>query len=459
VFFTHAREALDFHYERKLYDVAGRKLADPRVVHRMILAVDDFGNELQSAAIAYGRRHDASDPLLTAEDRANQGKSHVTYTESAYTNPIFLDDAYRSPFSAEVLTYELIKVTPAGSLPDITNLFGFEEMVGKVAQAGDGQHDLPYEDLDAAGAIEAHPYRRPIEHVRALYRKDDLSSGLPLGILESRALPFQRYKLAFTPGLLTLYQRGSENLLPNTVNILGGGDGGYVLSDDKKALGLFPSSDPDGHWWIPSGQVFYSPNKADTPTQELVTAEAHFFLVRRFRDPFGNDAAVLYDGYDLLVLETEDALQNKVTAGERAADGSITHRNDYRVLQPALLTDPNGNRSEAMFDALGLVAGTAVMGKENGPDGKPKGDSLANFRADLTQQEIDQFFCRSERSVRCYIAGKRNHTHRLRPRSLRARRPAVLRRHSCPRDPCQRSGAEPSDQVPDQLQLFRRLRA
>ena len=37
--------------------------------------------------------------------------------------------------------------------------------------------------------------------------------------------------------------------------------------------------------------------------------------------------------------------------------------NDYRVLQPAQVTDANGNRSEVAFDALGLVVGTAVMGK------------------------------------------------------------------------------------------------
>ena len=28
-----------------------------------------------------------------------------------------------------------------------------------------------------------------------------------------------------------------------------------------------------------------------------------------------------------------------------------------------MMTDPNGNRSEVAFDALGMVAGTAVMGK------------------------------------------------------------------------------------------------
>src|SRR5262249_14516044 len=150
-------------------------------------------------------------------------------------------------------------------------------------------------------------------------------------------------------------------------------EGGYVLSDDKKAAGLFPDADPSGYWWIPSGQLFYSPIKGDA--KELAIGRQHFFLPRRVEDPFGNAALILYDKQDLLVLETEDALGNKSTVGERlndtsiaadadrASDGSTSNRNDYRVLQAALLSDANGNRSEVAFDALGLVAGTAVMGK------------------------------------------------------------------------------------------------
>ena len=53
--------------------------------------------------------------------------------------------------------------------------------------------------------------------------------------------------------------------------------------------------------------------------------------------------------YDLLPVSVHDAVQNNITAV-----------NDYRVLQPVLVTDPNGNRSTVAFDALGLVAGTAV---------------------------------------------------------------------------------------------------
>lgn len=88
--------------------------------------------------------------------------------------------------------------------------------------------------------------------------------------------------------------------------------------------------------------------------------------------------------------ETRDALDNRVTVGERDTSGVITRRTqDYRVLQPWLVMDPNRNRSAVAFDALGMVVGTAVMGK---PEEIPvPGDSLTGFRADLTQAEIDAF--------------------------------------------------------------------
>ena len=50
------------------------------------------------------------------------------------------------------------------------------------------------------------------------------------------------------------------------------------------------------------------------------------------------------------------------------------------------MTDPNGNRSEAAFDSLGLVVATAIIGK-NG-----EGDLLEGFKTDLPQDELKAFF-------------------------------------------------------------------
>ena len=382
VFFTHPRESIDFHYERRLVQIGSKIVADPRVTHAMTLEVDGYGNALKSVAIGYGRRPGLSP--LQGDDRQKQEQIQITYTENEVTNPINQEDNYRNPLPSEARTYELIKVTPDRNLPDITNLFGFEEMVAKAGQAGDGSHDLAYEDVDAAGATTNHPYRRLIEQVRTLYRKDDLTALLPLGEVETLALPGESYKLAFTPGLLNqIYVRNAQKLLPtNPGDVLAGGGpdrGGYV------------DLDSDGHWWIPSGRVFLSPNSSENAAQELTFARHHFFLPHRYRDPFytsaiSTESFVTFDDHKLLIVETRDALENTVH--------SVS---DYRVVTPRLVTDPNGNRAEVAFDALGMVCGTAVMGKENEPDGQPKGDSLADFVADLTSADLETFIAQPRR--------------------------------------------------------------
>jgi len=361
VFFTHSRETVDFHYERKLFDVLGNKLADPRVTHSITFAVDNFGNVLTAANIGYGRRHDAAEALFTAADHARQKQTQITFIVSTYTNPVEEVDAYRVPLPSDVRTFELIELpslTPAAHNPQITNLFPFAELEAKIQAAGDGDHDINYENLNATGIETGHPYRRPIEHLRTLYRRDDLSGPLALGELQSLALPFEIYKLAFTTGLVQQVYgaRVSDEMLTD--------EGGFVHSEN------------DSNWWIPSGQAFYSPQPDDTSVQELAFARQHFFLAHRSRDPFGATSTIHFDDYDLLTLETEDPLHNKVTIA----------RNNYRVLQPELITDANRNRSEVAFDAMGLVVGTALRGKAD----ESKGDSLADFEPDLDDATISE---------------------------------------------------------------------
>jgi RHS repeat-associated protein len=363
VFFTHARETIDYHYERKLFQVGAQQLADPRVTHSMTLAVDAYGNVQQSVAIGYGRRHDEPDPLLTGADRKKQTQTLVTLTESSYTKPIFTPDQYRAPLQYETRTYELLKIAPQANLSLTTNLFGFEEMGQQVRAASDGHHDIPYEDLAGQGAQGTAPYRRLIEQVRTLYRNDDLSAPLPLGEATSLALPWESYKLAFTPGLLALF---TSKMLPADVAAL------------LKSEGKYQDLDVDGHLWIPSGQTFFS---SDPANPDSAFAHDHFYLIQAAQDPFGNVSHVTYDTHDLLIQQTTDPLANTVSA-----------EHDYRVLQPRMITDPNGNRSEVAFDVLGMVVGTAVTGKALEPDGKPKGDLLQGFVADLSEGQISSFF-------------------------------------------------------------------
>jgi RHS repeat-associated protein len=376
VFFTHAREAITFHYERVLYDIDECRRADPRVSHSLTLAVDDYGNVLQSVAIGYGRRFPDPSPLLTKPDRSKQADIQLIFTETNYTNAVRERDDYRTPLSAESCTYELLQVWPDAAQPDVTNLFRFDELRAKVQAAGDGRHDIKYEDANSTALQPGHPYRRPIKHVRHLYRPNDLGASagdtaalLPIGTLESRALFGNVYKLAFTPGQIErVYRRNGTALLPALADVLGsrGPEGaGYV------------DLDGNGTWWLPAGRLFYDTDPSTKPEQELARAERHFFMPRRFVDPFGHATTIEHDPHDLMVVRTTDAV------GDMAAAS-----NDYRVLRAALLTDANGNRTTASFDTLGLVVGTAVMGKVT----EYLGDSLAGFAADLSQRQVDSFF-------------------------------------------------------------------
>jgi RHS repeat-associated protein len=362
VFFTHARETLNYHYERNP--------ADPRIEHTLTLEADAFGNVRRALAVGYGRR--APDASLLAADQDKQSAVLITYTQSGHTNAIndvvLEADVYRAPLPCDIKTYELTGFTPSGH-------FGFGEWTANNFSQLDLTPEIPYEQ--AAGA--AQPQKRLIERICTRYRSNDLSTLLPLGTMQSVAIAGEAYKLAFTPGLLanvfsrTIGTNPPEDLLPNPAQVLagaGGDRGGYIE--------LFP----DGHWWIPSGRTFFDvnanpANPAATAPQELMEARSHFFQPELFVDPFGNTTTVLYDADRLFPVHQADPLGN-------ATDVAL----DYRVLQPRLITDSNGNRSAAAFDALGLVAGTAVQGKVT----ETLGDSLAGFDPNPAQLQIDTFF-------------------------------------------------------------------
>jgi RHS repeat-associated protein len=310
VFFVHPRHTLNLHYERKP--------SDPRMQHEVVLDVDDFGNVTRSAAIGYPRRTPAE---------PEQARLWATVTQHTFANRPHESGWYRVGVPVETLVSEL-----TGLAAPALGILSADEVRAKAASVP----EVPYE-VPAMGGGQ----RRVIERDRQLYYRDDLSGPLPLGQVESRALAFETYRQVFTPGLLAnaYGTRVTDAILQ--------GEGRYVRQD--------------GVWWAPSGRAIFDPTRFYLPIETI--------------DPFGQHHRVRYDAYALLALEAEDPLQNRTTVGLRDAAGTITQNgNDYRVLAPALLTDPNRNREAVEFDALGRVVKTAVMGKE----GAGEGDTLAD---------------------------------------------------------------------------------
>lgn len=302
-----------------------RNVIDPRIGHTLTLEVDEFGNVLKSVAIAYPRR---------TPFHPEQSSTLITVTESRFINKpndqVNDPDWRRIGVAFETLTREIAGVTPA------SEVFALAEINNAIS----GAVEVPYEAVPSSG-----PQQRLIERERSLFWKNDLSGPAPLGQIESLALPFEGYKQAFTPGLIAQVF-GSRVANPLLLN-----EGKYVLLD--------------GVWWIRSGQTLFE-------TQHVNSDRDPFYLPIAFKDPFDNVSHTSYDTYSLFVTTTTDALGNQVTA-----------ENDYRVLQPALMTDPNGNRAAVAFDELGMVVATAVMGKTNAGEGDTLADPTTKLEYDL----------------------------------------------------------------------------
>jgi RHS repeat-associated protein len=339
VFFAHPLHTLSLHYERHR--------DDPRIQHEILLALDEFGNIECSAVLAYPRRERgrAQQELSSGQTLNEQKRAWITVSERSYANRSKEADWYRIGVSVESQTSELTGVP----LPS----HGVLSHAALLSALG-GAREIAYESVPGSG-VE----RRVIERQRALYYRDydtleefrdDALGPLPVGEVTQRALPHQLLQLAFTPGFLAqvFETRVTASMLT--------AEGGYV--------------DQDGGWWAASGRTVFDPEK--------------FYLAVESVDPFAQRQFVRYDSYDLLVLDTEDALHSRLTAGLRDAAGGITSNgNDYRTLAPALLCDPNRNRTLVEFDALGMVVKQWQMGREGTSDGDGIDQAGVLLRHDL----------------------------------------------------------------------------
>ncbi|WP_275936559.1 toxin TcdB middle/N-terminal domain-containing protein, partial [Chondromyces apiculatus] len=328
VFLVCPREAISLYYERHR-DSQGR--LDPRVTHALTLQVDAYGVATKRVAVAYPRRHGTSAV-------AAQNALHVTLTEIEVVHLAEAVEGYRLGIPLSTRTFELHGLTAPASL------YTFEGMAAAVAEAS-GKAARAYEDWPpAAGAeLPAVSERRLLEDVRVRYQDStDLPAPLDLGQADPRALPYESYQLALTQGQIDAAFNDGQPRVSSAILL----EGGYVQLPGTPG------------WWIPSGrQVFDA---------------ATFYLPTSVIDPWGAASTIAYDPYALLVERTEDALGNEVVVV-----------NDYRVMSPVEITDPNGNRSAVRLDALGMVVATAVMGKVGDQDGDTLDDPTTTLEIDL----------------------------------------------------------------------------
>jgi RHS repeat-associated protein len=368
VFLVTESEAISYTYELDLLTTTPQ--LDPRIAHTLNLSTDEFGNVLESVAIAYHRIGRHTDPALSSTDQdliaIVQQENHVAYTKNAFT---ILDSTitisandHRLPLPCEVKTCELTGILPVA---------GFYFTLAELRNANiSSWQEIPYHTLPDLTKRQ----KRGVELVRNLYFKDDLSTPLPFGSHNYLGLPYETYKLALTRSLLdAIYtDAAGHNKLLQSI------DGAQTVLNklnDPKISGYLsgtllqtrfasiPATELSGQYWIRSGIAGFASDAAD-----------HFYLPERYTDPFENISNIEYDGqYDLFIQSTTDALGNSTSVSSF----------DYRVLSPREMIDANENVSEVWYDALGLPIAVAMRGKGS------QGDSLTNFTHALANPSID----------------------------------------------------------------------
>ncbi|MFL5587805.1 MAG: SpvB/TcaC N-terminal domain-containing protein [Ktedonobacteraceae bacterium] len=164
---------------------------------------------------------------------------------------------------------------------------------------------------------------------RHYYWSPTQNQPYPLGQVSPQGLLTRTEEAVFAPAQIEQVFAGA--LAKDALDTLLSGEGGY-------------RQDPDNlYWWNPGLTASY----LDAP---------QFFLPRATTDPYGNATTYAYDAHRILPVQVTDALHNQTTV----------EAVDYQTLAPQKVRDINGNSSEVLFDALGMVVVTSHYGTENG---------------------------------------------------------------------------------------------
>ncbi|GAL85662.1 hypothetical protein MYP_2891 [Sporocytophaga myxococcoides] len=335
VFIVKESEAINYSYERNT--------EDPRIGHTLNIKLDEYANVLESVSVVYPRR--IENISLPIEIQDAQNKLAITFTKNEFTNDAFDNNANRMRLLAEVKTYELKGVIKTG---DYYSLKDFQNILDDVNSSQALYHELD-KPLDTNKA-----QRRLIEHVKTLFYRNDLTGPLSLKTLETKAIGFESYQLAYTPQLL-------NDIFGAKVN------DALIELEGKFRHSIDELGNPDSDWWVRSGTTQFIEG-----TETLTDAQNRFYVPLSYTDPFGSKTKVkYYRSYFLFLEETEDVLGNKTKVSEF----------NFRTLSLNRMMDINGNLSEVLTDELGLVKAMAIMGKGS------QADDLSNLKEETDVTE------------------------------------------------------------------------
>lgn len=278
---------------------------DPLIAHSVVLSIDAYGQNTQTAAIAYPRR---------SGDLAAQRRLHilVNYSDIRHFDQV---DRYQLAVPYEQKTFELSGITPESS----SQYFSIQHLTREIASAL--PFDIPFHQEFTTGYQS-----RLISWDRIYYWNDDQSAVLPWRAAGNVLLVHHTEKACFNEAFLL------EAL----------GDRHDAARLEHEGMYHFQAH----YWWQPSPITYYF-------------GPERFFAARAVENSDGGVLTYAYDNYVLALVRTANFIR-----GESEPRLAITAEIDYHLLAPWRITDPNNNVSEVRYDAFGIMVAATNYGEK-----------------------------------------------------------------------------------------------
>ncbi len=335
-FHVYPLENLHFEYERNP--------ADPRVQHDLTLAVDDFGNILDTCSVYYPRRlvlssHENPSEAVHAEQKelkiAAERRAFVNHT-NGFRHIAVLN---------EQRSFEIAGLDLQGAM-----YFSYDDLQQQLQQAF-GQILAFNESLSGLS-----PQARLLSWQQRYYWNDAQDAALPLGQLTARALMHHQEEAIVPDAWL-------GQAFNNKVDA-------QMMGDEANAILR------DGYWW------------ASGPVLHYLSGANQFYLPWKTIDLGGSDldfdhrTTLSYDApYYLMAVREERHLSD--------TEALVTSQEiDYHALRPRRLTDRNANVTQIFYDPLAVPSAVARHGTVEGVNkGEPEATSFA-FPANTSAADI-----------------------------------------------------------------------
>jgi len=316
VFFPIVLESIAWHYERNP--------ADPNIAHTFNLVIDEFGNTSRSCSVNYPRRSQTDNPIFP-EQQIMHVVAHQT-NFATKTDP----DCRWTGVGYESQAFEIKTLDSWGSQ------WTYEDAQLNVGNALNTI--IPNEQAFDTNNI---PQARLLSHSRTFFWKEDQSDVGALGELTHLNLPHHS-ETALGTGAFYNSVYGEK----------------FETTEDFKNTfieegGMIYDADTD-YWWNDSPITYFH----DDPTKFYLPSKTENTRVGKQSSLF-TKSEVFYDNYQLFQISDKTYLADTEYL---ESSGSI----DYQALQVWQAIDVNGNTSEVLFDAFGMVIVSTHYGQTNG---------------------------------------------------------------------------------------------